>query len=41
MEESDAMLITSIKEYIKISDDISTLKDIRTENIYQIACGVF
>lgn len=35
------MLIASIKQHIKISDDISTLKDIRTENIYQIACCVF
>lgn len=41
MEESDAMLISSIKEHVAIPEEISTLRDIRTEHIYTIGCSVF
>lgn len=41
MEESDAMLITSIKDLITIPEDIATLRDIRTEHIFDIGCNAF
>lgn len=41
MEEADAMMITSLKEYINLPDQITALKDIKTEHIYLITCAIF
>lgn len=34
------MLITTLKEYINISENIITLKDIRAEEIFTISLGI-
>jgi len=40
MEESDNLLITTIKEFIAIPGNVNNLKDIRTEEIFAISIKV-
>ena len=35
------MLLASLKDYVKIPEDISTLRDIRTDEIYTISILIF
>ena len=41
MEESDNMLLAGLRDYIPLSQDISTLRDIRTDQIYHLSCQIF
>ena len=40
MEESDNMLITTIQEHISISAKISSLNDIKAEELYTLALSI-
>ena len=35
------MLLASLKDYVKIPEDIATLRDIRTDEIYTISILIF
>ncbi len=37
MEESDGMLITTLRDYFPLPEHISSLKDIRAEEIFLIS----
>ena len=41
MEESDNMLIAGLKDFINIPEDIASLRDIRTDEIYALSCLIF
>ena len=41
MEESDNMLLAGLKDFIPIPEDIATIRDIRTDEIYTISMLIF
>lgn len=40
MEESDNMLITTLKEFINLPEHIASLKDIRAEEIFTVSLNL-
>jgi hypothetical protein len=40
MEESDSMLVTTIRDYIQLPQHINTLNDIKAEELYRLALQI-
>lgn len=40
MEESDNMLVSSLREFVAVSEHVVGLKDIRAEEVFAISLGV-